>query len=1117
MKLSKLICYLITPLLILSSCVGAENSSSSTSRSEETTSQDTSVPEEIENISNTKFEANYFNNEKIDNVVDYEDLEDEKVLTDVSASFEFKIYSSISITNSNLYMYCKVLDTEENMVELGIKPWNDYYIVYKNGLYEAGTAYDVYLSTGVYFHDYGRSVKHLKLLIDGEEKNECVYDSDVKQVNETVYDKDKITEAGEGVYQVIIDNVSGLHVDDVVKLQNTEEEDETTFYKITSIEPNGDDGYKLLLKEPNINDVYERLDTYKEAYLPLKAEYITRETEEDIAEEMLRNGSIGRALMSAKNTKSFNIAAFIRGAKPKFKPGDVKLENDGDTGRVSISFGFSIVFTNPDYPNFKIGVPVNIQLAIRVISSSKVKATGISINETFITEQVISLGVYASTGSEMGRYANDVASGEKKLLDTFDDANISPEDDVGFGILKNFEDRFHIGFNDEEETAMWEGMDDKSNVEYTNRLVLCDIPLTSLFQPANINFVLYFTPFFGVGVDFGANLTISASQVQNYTINSKGVLSKAKLSFAGSKEFECRFGAVLVGKVVGQIAFEAGFTFFITGTRKWFHLDLLAEFNIRVELMGVLYASINLSRDTTFTGFAAVRIWFGIGFKVKATMHIWKFDLDYNLLNKTIPIFEFGPSKIPVKFVRNDENVHTLSGHDTLRELGLYDVLCFNIKDFSCLNSTLDKSEFKVEVVGKPQNISYKSSKDQIDVILETKHAEIRFKITWAPKNKWCTYNLSREVTVVYEPVDKPAPSYEYLETIFELDESLDGYVLTKYSGKDKEITIPEEYSGKRVVKIGDQAFQNNKYIERINLSSVEIIGEESFRGCSSLKTISWPKVKKIGKRAFYGDGELRITSLPDKLTVIPEGAFYWCQSITELDLKNVASIGKEGIDLYNFDSITLNTNTLKTLEANSLTNYLHLRMVKIEGDALPSFDLSSMFLGSGCHIVYVVKDELLKQYKEKYPRISENFSNGGITPDGKFIYDIDNSGGIQLVKHIGDEENVIVPEKYSLGEGNEAHYVTTINTGCFDSVLIKSITLPRTITKINKYGIKCTNISELRLEHAEGDTIPHIHSQWFQTQSKKISIIVKKGMKTVFINDDYWNFYKFYIQEGEF
>lgn len=91
--------------------------------------------------------------------------------------------------------------------------------------------------------------------------------------------------------------------------------------------------------------------------------------------------------------------------------------------------------------------------------------------------------------------------------------------------------------------------------------------------------------------------------------------------------------------------------------------------------------------------------------------------------------------------------------------------------------------------------------------------------------------------------------SYEYM--IYD-----DGTVIiTKYTGTESVLTIPDVIDGGKVVELGMDCFWNNTTITSVKLgSSLEIIGDYAFYDCTSLSSVTiGKKVWSIGIAAFEG------------------------------------------------------------------------------------------------------------------------------------------------------------------------------------------------------------------------------------------------------------------------
>ena len=209
-----------------------------------------------------------------------------------------------------------------------------------------------------------------------------------------------------------------------------------------------------------------------------------------------------------------------------------------------------------------------------------------------------------------------------------------------------------------------------------------------------------------------------------------------------------------------------------------------------------------------------------------------------------------------------------------------------------------------------------------------------------------------------------PAPADGTAFTVSIVPE--DGTVwITRYTGKDKVLVIPDTLDGKRVSRIGNRAFQYCHSLTSVTLpDSVTAIGDYAFASCDSLTAVTIPdsvtriganpfgycsklteirvsplhpalavvdgvlfsradkrlvcfpcafaakhyviprSVKVIGNSAFASCDSLTSVTLPDSVTAIGNSAFYRCSSLTSITIPDsVTAIGNSAF--YRCSSLT--------------------------------------------------------------------------------------------------------------------------------------------------------------------------------------------------------------------
>lgn len=84
--------------------------------------------------------------------------------------------------------------------------------------------------------------------------------------------------------------------------------------------------------------------------------------------------------------------------------------------------------------------------------------------------------------------------------------------------------------------------------------------------------------------------------------------------------------------------------------------------------------------------------------------------------------------------------------------------------------------------------------------------------------------------------------------------------ILTGYTGREKNVSLPSEIDGVRVTSIGKETFKNTAVEAVILPDGIESIGWFAFSGCSNLKSIAIPSsVERIEYGSFDGCSSLTI------------------------------------------------------------------------------------------------------------------------------------------------------------------------------------------------------------------------------------------------------------------
>ena len=121
--------------------------------------------------------------------------------------------------------------------------------------------------------------------------------------------------------------------------------------------------------------------------------------------------------------------------------------------------------------------------------------------------------------------------------------------------------------------------------------------------------------------------------------------------------------------------------------------------------------------------------------------------------------------------------------------------------------------------------------------------------------------------------------------------------IITRYMGTTRDPDIPDILDGALLVQIGEGAFRDCVFLEKIVLpEGVEVIGEQAFYNCSGLESAALPEsLKNVGDLAFAYCAALKNIAIPQGVTSIGEYAFGDCAGLEYIYIpSSVAVIGAD-------------------------------------------------------------------------------------------------------------------------------------------------------------------------------------------------------------------------------
>ncbi|MCM1331986.1 MAG: leucine-rich repeat domain-containing protein [Bacteroides sp.] len=348
------------------------------------------------------------------------------------------------------------------------------------------------------------------------------------------------------------------------------------------------------------------------------------------------------------------------------------------------------------------------------------------------------------------------------------------------------------------------------------------------------------------------------------------------------------------------------------------------------------------------------------------------------------------------------------------------------------------------------------------------------FRGSWATIYNWSNIIITDENSQDYGLDDWNNCYYNmYAKTeLWEYVKFGDNLSVIRYKGNEKNVTIPAEYNGIPVTKIGESLFNANRDtysmegLENTNLNSVEMpnsittIGSSAFYHCVNLENVVWSNsLDSIGSGAFSGCANLASVEFGDAITSIGSGAFSDCTSLTSVELGNAVTSIEDNV----FNGCTSLTSVKWGDAITSIGNFAFsgcTSLASVElGDAIDSIG-SHAFRGCSA-LTEVALGNSLEYINES------TFSNCSALTEVTFgnslksigSYAFQNCSKIKSVTipnsviNIGENAflNCLGIDNVILGDS-----VETIGQGAFEFTGITSIRLPKSLKTVG-YNIANT------------------------------------------------------------
>jgi len=329
-------------------------------------------------------------------------------------------------------------------------------------------------------------------------------------------------------------------------------------------------------------------------------------------------------------------------------------------------------------------------------------------------------------------------------------------------------------------------------------------------------------------------------------------------------------------------------------------------------------------------------------------------------------------------------------------------------------------------------------------------------------------------------PATKDDFSYKY-------DSSLDGIIITKYTGSETSVLIPETIEDERVIKLDKDTFANNKIIEYIYFpSSLNEVHGDAFKGCSNL-TLTIPENIKLTNVESHFLPSVKNLMLSDNMLRIDDSAYLpffqglaGSNNIESVKYNNKEYIfGENRIEIVaDFYSTTTGGDYESDTEIAKIWDYIYVNFSvydhNIEGIAITQYksnsdDIKITFPSEieGTPVVRIGSTSSVFRTKDKSKIIGVTIPEGVMVIGNSAFAGADNITSITLPDSIMSIYDSAFKDMKKLKTINLPDNIMSIHNDAFSNCTsLTSITLPSSLKHIGSAFIN-TNLKDLTIPNS--------------------------------------------------